>query len=53
MPIFYFHCETCDSLFVGGESHIPCNTVCVMGRCDINKISEEEANRIVEEKRNE
>ena len=44
MSVKYFKCNTCSELFVGPDSMLPENLVCVMGKCNIIEISEEDAN---------
>ena len=47
--IGYFNCDTCNLVFIGPDEEPPEKTICLMGKCRINKIDEETANRLVEE----
>lgn len=50
----YLRCFTCDQLMVVGPQHVvPKDAICIYGRCKVSEITEEEADRLTEEIRNE
>lgn len=52
MPCKFYHCGTCDAVFVGGK--VPASqSLCVSGRCSLKEVSEEEAERIAIHEREE
>jgi len=53
MSIHFFRCNACDQTFVGGQDTNSFKITCPSIKCEIKEISEEEANKIAEEKRNE
>lgn len=53
MPAYYYKCNACLQMFVTGEDLDPDILTCALTQCDINQVSEEEANRTVEELRDE
>lgn len=52
MPCFYFKCYNCNEMFVTGNE-VPGGLSCAIGQCDIQEITREEAEKAVEEMRDE
>lgn len=46
----FVHCKSCDCVFItGGDIKQPITPVCIMGKCSLEEISKEQAEKLAEE----
>lgn len=53
MSTVYIYCKRCEGMFITSPENKPKSSVCIMGRCEIVEVTQEEALKIAEDKLNE